>query len=83
MKSLVFTFGYIENVCIFAMLNIFITLTNASGACILMRAFFMLVLKISKYYYTPVTNCNGMSAFVRNVLSSGKGGNTSFYIVYA
>ena len=45
MKSLVFTFGNIENVCIFAMLNIFITLTNASGACILMRAFLCLYLK--------------------------------------
>lgn len=80
MKSLVFTFGNMNNVCIFAMLNIFTTLTNASGACIFMRAFFMLVLKISRYYYTPVANCNGMSAFVRNVLSSGKGGNTSFLL---
>lgn len=67
----------------FAVLNIFTTLTNASGACILMRAFFMLVFKILRYYYTPVANCNGMSAFVRNVLSSGKGSNTSFFIVYA
>lgn len=33
-----------------------------------------------RYYYTPVTNRNGMSAFVRNVLSSGKGGNTSFLL---
>lgn len=53
MKSLVFTFGNIENVCIFAMLNIFITLTNASGACILMRAFFMLVLKIFEVLLYP------------------------------
>lgn len=33
-----------------------------------------------RYYYTPVTNRNGMSAFVRNVLSSGKDGNTSFLL---
>lgn len=47
---------------------------------LIMQAFFMLVFKILRYYYTPVTNRNGMSAFVRNVLSSGKDGNTSFLL---
>lgn len=64
----------------FAVLNIFIILTNASGACILCEHFLCLYLKYLRYYYTPVTNRNGMSAFVRNVLSSGKGGNTSFLL---
>ena len=29
-----------------------------------MQAFFMLVLMILRYCYTPVANCNGMPAFV-------------------
>lgn len=81
MKSLVFTFGNMNNVCIFATLNIFKSTVQVELAY-LCEHFLCLYLK---YRGITIPPCGTIMEpqHSRYVLSSGKGGNTSFFIVYA
>ena len=79
MKSLVFTFGNMNNVCIFAVFNIYKSTVRAELALI-MRAFFMLVFKILRYIVPP---CGTVMEpqHSRYVLNSGKGNIPFLFIV--
>ena len=79
MKSLVFTFGNMNNVCIFAVFNIYKSTVRAELALI-MRAFFMLVFKILRYIVPP---CGTVMEpqHSRYVLTSGKGNIPFLFIV--